>query len=422
MKLELSRLNHVLVPATKAGRDRYRNGRLSRRLRIFAWFFTRLSREGRSLLAVGLASAVLALDVGRTEAHVLILATTALITTSLAFTRLYRLSGVTVEARAPRRIPVGEELGLTVSVFNDGNAAHRAIRIEAPLLPWDGRYTHVPATIDELGPGGRVHASVRARFLARGEHHLDAFRVALLLPLGLSQGTPLFTSGVRFVVVPKTARVVSLPVNRRQTQQPSGPVHACRGGDATALLGVRQYRPGDPVRDLHARSWARHGLPVVREYQEEQSLRAGILLDTCGKGTPPKILEAALSLAAGIAAHLSKSEESIDVLVVGGHAARLSGKNQAALDQALDVLAGVRATATFSADRMLAGLGPHLSRLSSLFFIALGWDDSRASVAATIRMRGVSCPTFVVSERELSAADVTRVGPDVILSGETLFL
>jgi uncharacterized protein (DUF58 family) len=423
VKLELSRLNHVLIPATKAGRDRYRNGRISRRLRIFSWFYTRLSQEGRSLVLVGLAGAILALDVGRTEAHVLVLATAALVVSSLSFTRLYRLSGVTIEARAPRRVPVGEELGLTVSVFNDGGAAHRAIRIETPLLPWDGKFTHVPPTIDEIGPGGRVHATVRARFVARGEHHLDPFRAALVLPLGLSQGTPLFTRGVRFVVVPKTARVVSLEKIRKQAHHMGGATHAARGGDATALLGVRQYRPGDPVRDLHARSWARHGVPVVREYQEEQFLRTGILLDTNAKGAPPKHLEAALSLAAGVVAHLSSSEELVDAMVVGTHSVRLSsGKRQASIDQALDLLAGVQSTAKFSAEGMLAGIGPHLSRLSSVVFISLGWDDSRASVPGAIRARGVACVTFVVSERESPAPDRAVVAPDAILGGETLFL
>ena len=42
---------------------------------------------------------------------------------------------------------------------------------------------------------------------------------------------------------------------------------------------ISQAAP-DIVRDLHARSWARHGSPMVREYHEEYFPRIGIVLDT----------------------------------------------------------------------------------------------------------------------------------------------
>ena len=77
-----------------------------------------------------------------------------------------------------------------------------------------------------------------ARFVARGEHHLDQFHVAALVPLGLAQSTPLRTDGVRFVVVPRIARVVRVttPENRRHQPGLMGslgePIPVARGTSA----------------------------------------------------------------------------------------------------------------------------------------------------------------------------------------------
>ncbi len=424
MKTDLARLNHVLIPATKLGRDRYRNGRVARRLRPLAWLYARLSREGRILFGTACVAVLFAGDIVRTESHVLVLASTSLIFASLLFTRAYRLTGVTAEVRAPPRVAVGDEVTITVSLRGDDNAPeHRSIRIERPLLPWDGTWIGEPARIARLVAGGRASTVARARFIARGEHHIDPFRALALLPLGLTQGAPLRTEGARFVVVPRVARVVSLAMPANPRPQPGGASRASRTGAATDLLGVRPYRPGDPVRDLHARSWARHGVPVVREYQEESFARLGVIVDSDASAATAAHFEAALSLAAGVIANLCRGEALVDVLVVGEYARSLpSGRGLGLLDHALDVLAVVEPGGEFSADRTLTHLAPHLEHLSSLVLILLAWDDARAALASAIRARGTNCQVLIVGDRTLRAPHATTVALDAIVAGEALSL
>jgi uncharacterized protein (DUF58 family) len=302
VRVDLARLNHVLLPATKSERDRYRNGRLARHVRRLTWVFARLTWEGRILSTAVCVALLFAADIVRTESHVLVLASASLLSASLLFTRVYRLTGVSAELRSPARVTVGDEMTITISLRNEGNENHRSIRIEQPLLPWDGTWIGAPPAIPILVAGGRASTLARARFVARGEHHIDPFRAVALLPLGLSQSSPVRTDGVRFVVVPKIARVTAVATPRNRRQQPGGVARAARTGDATDLLGVRPYRPGDPVRDLHARLWARHGLPMVREYQEEYFARIGVVVDSDARAATPAHLEAALSLAAGVIA------------------------------------------------------------------------------------------------------------------------
>ncbi|HMJ55632.1 MAG TPA: DUF58 domain-containing protein [Polyangiaceae bacterium] len=421
--MDLAELNHVLIPGSKSGRDRYRNMWFMRRLRFLGTPFMRLSREGRALLVMVGMAALFGGDLGGTQVHVLVLASTSLLVSAFLFTRAYRLSGVTAGISLPRRVTLGDEIALTISLRNDGDRTHRSIRVVPPLLPWDGAFTALPNDIEELPRGGHLTTTTRARFAARGEHHIDPFLAVALLPLGLSQGAPLRTSGARFVVVPKVARVVSLTTPKNRRHQPGGIARASRTGDATDLLGVRPYRPGDPVRDLHARSWARHGSPMVREYQEEYFTRIGIVVDTDASAASSAHLEGALSLAAGVVASLCRGEALVDVLVTGEHVEKLSlGRSLGSLDQALDVLAAVRPRPGFAAEAMLGRLSPYLERLSSVVLVALGWDDARAAFVAAIRARGVETLVLVVGDRTSRTTHATTVALDSITRGEALAL
>jgi uncharacterized protein (DUF58 family) len=423
LKAELARLNHLLVPTTKAGRDRYRNTRLARRLRTLARIFGRLSREGRALCCMAVLALSLGADLGRGESHVLVLATLSLVGSALLFTRAYRLTGVSAELTCPRRVTIGEELTLTISLTNGGARAQHHIRTETPLLPWDGQFSELPPEIELLGPGAQKSTHARARFSARGAHQLDPFRVCALLPLGLSQGPPLLSGSACFMVVPKIARVLSLATLDQLRQKPGGVSRAARAGDATDLLGVRPYRPGDALRDLHARSWARHGSPMVREFQEEHQTRIGVVVDTDASARTPAHLEAALSLAAGIVARLCSGDARVHVLVTGQQVAELSlGRGTGALDQALDALASARAQPGFEADALLARLAAHLERLSSIVFVALSWDTARSSFVTALEARGVGTRVFVVGDSPQQTRRTTGVPLEAITSGQELSL
>ncbi|HEY3665123.1 MAG TPA: DUF58 domain-containing protein [Polyangiaceae bacterium] len=423
MNTELARLNHVLVPATSAERDRYRNSRTFRRLQRFGVPFTRLSREGRALLVMACISGLFSADLGRTQAHVLVFSTAALLVAALLFTPAYRLSDVTAHVAVARRVTVGDELAITVTLHNAGQKEQRAVRWESPFLPWDGSFRGPASLVVDLPAGGRTSSVIRACFVARGQHQLDPFRALALLPLRLSQGAPLCTPSARFMVVPRVARVLSVSTPKNRRHQPGGVARASRTGDATDLLGVRPYRPGDPVRDLHARSWARLGSPMVREYQEEYFTRIGIVLDTDSDAADSEHLEGALSLSAGIIACLCRGEALVDVLVTGEHVAKLAlGRSLGALDQALDLLAVVRAQPGFASERILAQLAPHLERLSSVVFVALSWDDARAAFVAAIRARGVGCLVLIVGDEPARTASATTVPLSAIVQAEALSL
>lgn len=418
----LGRLTRLLRPRERRAPARSRQGSSRRRLLHRSWLFARLSREGRALLGMASLSLIFAADVGRSESHLLSIATLSLIVAALCFTRGYRLRAVSAAASSPQRVALGEELQIAIELCNEGTREWHRLRVEPPLLPRDGRFTELPADVDALGRGERLRVSARACFTARGAHHLDPFRVAALVPLGIAQGAAQETHGISFLVVPRVARVSSITTPSGRRHQPGGVAGASRTGDTSDLAGVRPYRPGDAPRDLHARSWARHGAPMVRQYQEEYFTRVGVVVDT-DAAQRPEALEAALSLAAGVIARLCSGEALVDVLVAGQRAERLSlGRHLASLERALDVLAVVQATADFEGRRLLAQLEPHLSRLSSVVLVALAWDEARAAFVHALEAQGVAVLVVVAGEAPEAPSSVRSVPLAAIQHGQEIVL
>ena len=426
--MNLARLNHILIPKTKAERDRFRRGRTHRVFRFIIDFWGSLTREGVFLFIFWPLLGAVSLNIQYSHSYIFFSLLTGLLMAAVAMRGIFRLDQVRLEVSAPPRVTVGEEITLAVTVHNGGERLAQALRVRGPFLPWDGAYTQGSGAMRQLLPGASTETRFKATFAERGEHHLDPFSVRALVPLGLTTSAPVLSGGLRFMVVPRIASVLRLDTPLGLRYQPGGVALASRTGESMELIGVRPYRPGDPIRDLHARTWARIGQPVVREYQQEYFSRIGVVLDTESAGLDDPRLEASISLAAGVVANLSRGEALIDLLVVGDQVHQLTlGRNLGFLDQALDLLACVNPAPELDLRVLEERLDPHLSRLSCVVMVALTWDDSRRHLVERIAARQVGCRTLLVPHpgaETLPVAEdgVTVVSVDAINRGEGLLL
>jgi len=408
MKVDFARLNHILIPKGKEERDRFRESRLGRVLvPVVSLLWGSLTDEGRSLLLVTFIVGAVSVDVRNTGGYVFFSVLAGVVGGSLVAAFRMRLHDVKLSVDAPRRVTVGEPVTFTIAcerrtqAGGEPSTLEHPVRIRGPFLPWDG------AWLDEAPPEvvvterGPALTRMRAKFVARGLHHLESFTAAAVAPGGLACGPRRASDAVKLHVVPHVANVVRLPFTLAARHQPGGVALASKSGEAMDLLGVRPYRPGDPVRDLHARSWARTGVPVVREYQQEYFTRVGVVLDT--DSDDAERLEAAIELAAGVIAHLSRGEALVDVLVVGDAVHELTlGRSLGTLDQALELLATVERGPVLAAPQLLGRLEPYLGRLSTVVVIALAEGAERSALQQGISGRGIACTTLVVD------AELTR--------------
>lgn len=423
MRVNLARLNHIFIPATKEGRDRIRQRLLVRSVRPLIWLYFALSEEGRFLAIISFLVGMTGVEIQSTSIYLFWCVMTAPLLVSLAFRAPFSLEGrVQLDLSAPRRVAVGEELRVVLVLTAVGDRSFDALRVRGPMLPWDGAYTGPPPLDVPLDRGASCSISLGVRFSERGEHHLDPFTAAALVPPGLALGRPVESPSCRVTVVPRIANIRRLHTPRAERHQPGGVALASKTGESMDLLGVRPYRPGDPVRDLHARTSARRGAPHVREYQQEYFSRFGVVLDT-HPGEGPEVFEAAISLAAGVVAHLSRGEGLIDLLVCGGQLHPLTlGRSLGQLEQALDLLACVRPGGDLDPDELLRGLAPFLERLSCVFVVWTALDEPRLAFQEQLQRR-LPCRALLLQRGTGGAGGrLTPVDADAVLRGEPLAL
>ncbi len=428
--MNLARLNHILIPDTKADRDRLRRTRLGRYVMrpVFRCYLA-LSQEGRAALLLCLLAGVAGLDISRLQNYWLASLLFGALTASLCVRPWFRLNGVSVHVETPKRVMVGEELELRLHFRSRSERSVHHLRCERPILPWDGSWIDGAPCVETLEMNGETWRTTHARFVARGPHHLDSIFVAALLPGRLAQGPTLQTNGVRFTVVPRMARVAELGLPGAQRSQPGGSALVSNAGDSLEVCGVRPYVPGDPIRDLHAVTWARLGSPAVRVYQQESFTRLSLIVDTNTHANPESHFEAGLSLAAGVSAHLARGEVRVAVTLTGEqHDPLLLGAAQSDVDRVLDLCAIAQPGTPFSAEATLIRIKPELERLSCAFLIALDWDDERQKLVALLRSSGIPVRVWIVSSSEdpVDGAPLgreeRRVSVESILRDELLHL
>lgn len=385
----------------------------------FAWLLARLSREGRALCALTAVALLFGGNPGQTHAYILLLATASLLSSALLFTRAFRLRQVRATLHVPRRVSVGDHALLRVELESAAEREYRRLRVEAPRLPRQLSLSEPAPEIAKLEAHGRASAALRVRFATRGCYELGPFRAAALLPLGLSQGPAVTTRKARVVVVPRIACVTSLPGGRHARSRGNAP-KATRSTGESELVGVRPYRPGDPIRQLHARSWARHAAPMVREYHEHHTARVAVVVDVDAHAGSARV-EAALSLAAGLIARSCHEDVAIALLSVGERWERLPPAH-AALDRALELLALARAGRAFDVERVRAHLAPELEQLSQVLLVSVTWTASHAALATELERCGVHLEAFVVAEHRERTRHATLIPLEAITSGRELAL
>ncbi len=446
MSFNLARLNHVFIPTRRSERDRLRRGWVGRISWPFAHVYFALSEEGRVAAIFALLAAFAGLDIHNGNNHWLWCGLFAPLVVAYLLRFAFPLNGVRMEVHGPDRLAVDAPGEIEITLTNSSDRDYSNIRVERPLLPWDGRWTTKRPVIAELPAGTSKRVRVAVRFSARGQHDLDAFRAVSVAPLGLTVGRGVEASFPAFPVVPRLARIERLELPMAHRYQRGGVSLASKIGESTELLGLRPYRRGDRMRDLHPRSWARLGEPVVREYQQEYFSRVGVILTTEMTKPDEARLEAAVSLTAGVVGYLTRGEALIDVLVTDGKIHPITvGRGLGHLEQVLDHLSTIellRAVKPGSEGRRgrlrarLEGrqtlemeipeawdgrLQPYFESLSCVIVIALDWGPRQRSIVAQISATGLSCRA-VVLDVEADPAVATTVDSQMVSSGEAVFL
>ncbi len=439
--------------------DRLRHGLLWANGSVRYWLRRRLTPAGQVVLGALVASAVLGFDTSKSMAYQAFAFLASVLALATVWNLLARFRDrFQVVRRLPRLATVGHPLRYTVSVRRLDAAASRGLTLfEEPEDPRPtfaqyrglkdlpdeprmmralgfGRWLRLVArkriattggaALPELLPGAAQEIALELIPSRRGVLHLRTLTVARPDPLGLINSLISHEQAQQVIVLPKRYPVPRLALSGSRRYQPGGVSQSSRIGDSQEFRTLRDYQPGDSMRHIHWKAWARTGAPIVKDYEEEFFVRHALVLDTFAAPDADEELEEAVSVAASFVCSQSTHESLLDLLFVTDKAyAFTAGRGLGAPESLLEVLACVRASHDRPFRELTRSVVARRDALSGCLLVLLSYDDERRDLVRQLRSVGLPLKVAVIArapslpDRVCTEEGLHRLEPGRIAEG-----
>ena len=235
-----------------------------------------------------------------------------------------------------RRVPRGATAGTPARIayeIRNGNKRLPSYSVEAGEAGFPAR-----AWIAVVEAGERAGGRAEVEWERRGVVPLETITLSTSFPFGLFVKERDVDQEGEVVVWPRCDRPVREPRPSGERVRRAGEAVAGAAGARGEYRGLRPYRPGDDPRDVHWRTSARVGEPVVREYERDRSRALWICLDLRAPGGDEA--EAAVEIAASLAASGMRRGEPVGLVTQDARVRAVVGAAQ--LERVMDALARAR--------------------------------------------------------------------------------
>jgi uncharacterized protein (DUF58 family) len=323
----------------------------------------------------------------------------------------YRISVANADAKSLADVEVRERFGNLQPSFEEFSRARDPRASQRNWVDRKGgyfRWRHLverrlpertETTNLSLMPPG-AHAEVRASLVPRRRGVLSFAGIDLVRAdvFGLAYGRTRKPLADRLVVLPKRYRLPQVLLPAQRLLQPGGHALASSIGDSEEFLSLREYRPGDSLRRVHWKSFARTGDPVVKEYETEFFERHALVLDT-GSGGESEAFEETVSIAASFIYTIDTQECLLDLVFVAGEPeCHTAGRGEASNVHLLEILAGLEPSPPGQFAQLAREVMAMRATLSSAVLVLLAWDDERKKLVSALTASGLGVRVLLVSD------------------------
>lgn len=362
------------------------------------FYLDRLTESGRAFLWIGVVCTATAMISFVIKAYYVWCALAALLLVSIPAARLSRVP-LKVNYQLPLRVSARGKVLVPLTVFN--RSKRSAVDLGLRLAQGSANLVSKPAFVSRLRPGEGADLELELDLKQRGHYPIEGLLQEGYFPFGVWRDRLLHRREESLLVHPWFTPLIDLEVPVGRRYQPGGVALSSNVGDSTEFLGTREFRFGDTVRDIHWRSWARLGKPVVKEFQEEYFCRIALILDTFllpdSGETRRDDFEAALSMAAAISDNLSQGEYVIDLFAAGPELYSLqAGRNIAHLENVLDVLACIEPCREPPFEKIAPVLLENMVHTTTAVLVLLDWDEARERLVRVLRDHGPAIKAVLV--------------------------
>lgn len=277
----------------------------------------------------------------------------------------------------------------------------------------------LPAELPDIPAFGHITLRIAASPEYRGILGFDRLILARPDPLGLFLAYSAISLPQSVAILPRRHLLPDIDLPGRRMYHPGGMTLSSSVGDSAEFISMRDYRPGDPIKNIHWRSWAKTGKPVVRECQSEFFVRHALILDTFQYERYSQAFENAVSLAASLACTVHTQETLLELMFVDSRFYSFTaGRGLGNPDRLLEILASLSPSRNIPFSVLEESVLTRSGCLSGCICIFLKWDSERKTLAA--RLRAIGVPVWViVADSEICFEDEKDSAP--VISPEYLF-
>ena len=232
----------------------------------------------------------------------------------------------------------------------------------------------------------------------RGIIALGDLRVLLPEPLGFFQKCrSIHSSPANLAVLPRRYPLPDISMPGSAAFHIGGEETGNMIGSSGEFVGLRDYRPGDPLRQIHWKSWAHTGKPMVKELEDTFYPRYGLVLDTFPGAVDEQVFEEMISVAASFIVGLDQNDSLLDLMFIADEAYTVTaGRGIERTGKLLEVLAGVQKEEVERFEDLSSSILRNRKKLTSCLLVLNGWDDERAEFVKTLSSSGVPCVPLVI--------------------------
>ncbi len=287
---------------------------------------------------------------------------------------------------------------------------HRWQWLQSRKLATGPKSKLAPQPLPELLPKEEGEMKLELTPTCRGILEFTGFTIARPDPLGLLYSLRTIENRQSVCVLSKRYIVPDMHLSGMRQYQSGGVALASSVGDSEEFRSLRDYRPGDPPRHIHWKSWAKTGKPVVKEYQSEFFIRHALVLDTFLNALFDEAFEEAIAVASSLACSLQTQESLLDLMFVGDHAyCFTSGRGISNAERMLEILAAVQPCRQHPFSHLASLVLNRVVLLTSIICVLLKWDNERQEMIR--RLKALNIPLIVLVIADRNTASTPEPGP-----------
>ncbi len=194
------------------------------------------------------------------------------------------------------------------------------VEVDDPLpdgLALEDGWSSVMGSMDHMGRLTLTY-TVRAR---RGLYSLSTVRVRAGDLLGYMLWEGEVPCPAALTVLPHCEELSGIEIRPQRTLINSGTIRSRRPGEGIEFFGTREYAPGDNLRRLDWKAYARLGRLVINEYEEERASHVTVVLDARAvvnrfRGEE-SLFDSSVRAAAAISHYFLKNGNRVGLLIYG---------------------------------------------------------------------------------------------------------